>query len=191
MTEQNYVLIDKILTLFKKEKSRESEASYYYRTRLNRISSWESLSGLLNKKSETDLNTSEIIKFREVPFGSSISQLKKFLGKPKFEMKNNPLIKGHLVLFYKFHIDGISTKCEVHFIDNYFFMATYTFESISDGSNPVVESALFMKYLGLKSQYFINKLRLSDSNGNILLIDRSVELNISYLSGNSYHSKWD
>lgn len=181
-------LINKLPFLRSYATNSDSYSTYYYRTRLNRISSWEKINELNSNTKDDFLTTTERIEFRNIPFGSTKKFVLKHLGTPRYEMIDKEFIDGHLILFYKFKMVGISIKCELHFIDNYFFLATYTFNCCSEGKNENVESILLTKYLGLKYDYQTN-IKIIDKNKNTLIMERGVELNVSYQTGDPEFKK--
>ena len=168
-------------TIGKEEKLR---ASSYYRSRLSRISSWEKLYAIYTIRQESDFNSTRDIGFRNVPFGSKSKQVRRLLGEPRHIINNTSAIQGHMVFFYKYNFAGILTKCEVHFLNDTFFLSTYAFYRTLDGKSTEVKEVLFSKYLDPKVKVdFDATLRINDQKGNSILLEKDVELMITYISG--------
>ncbi len=162
------------------------KASSYYKSRLSRVSSWEKLYAIYAARREEDYTSKRDIRFRNVPFGSKSKQVRRLLGTPRHIIHNDAMIQGHAVYFYKYNFAGILAKCEVHFLKDVFFLSTYSFYRTLDGKSTEVKKVLFSKYLDRQAQVdFDSCIRINDQKGNSILVEKDVELLITYISGDS------
>lgn len=153
----------------------------YYRNLL-REDNEERLFNLLSEHQEAVTNPALEIRFRGVKFGSSLKQVCKVMGKPRFEISNDALISHHKILFYRFSIYHMRAIAQLHFMKGEFFYAKYTFKDSDSNS--------FSSILGvLKNKYFTtnhfqeNISRVRDVQGNMIALEKSLHLNIKYISG--------
>jgi hypothetical protein len=172
------------LSIFKWPVNRyASYKSHYYQTRLNRIDSWEKLYKLSSDSEVVVLPSDKKITFFDIPFGASLNTITKRFGEPRFILNNTSKIKNHVVCFYKFNFYGVKARCEIHFINKIFFLASYFFSrSIEDSSKEILKT-ISKKYLDKNELEFDNSFQLVDSKGDKLIFEKDVDYIITYFSG--------
>ncbi len=155
----------------------------YYRSLL-RDDNISRLSSLLAEQQKAIHNSEIQVKFRKIAFGTFINQVIKKLGKPRFAIDNQKYLKGHQVLFYRFQIDSFKTIAQLHFLNGYFFYAKYTFRNLNSSELKKVVSILKSKYF-YQPQFDENITKVKDKDNNVISLEKSLYLNIKYISGNS------
>jgi hypothetical protein len=124
------------------------------------------------------------ITFFDIPFGVSQKAITKRFGEPRFVLNNTSKIKNHEVCFYKFNFHGVKARCEIHFINKTFFLASYFFSrSIEDSSREIL-GTISKKYLDRNEFEFGNSFQLLDSKGDKLIFEKDVDYIVTYFSGN-------
>jgi hypothetical protein len=181
-----FTFIDKI---FQKEAKLDSRSYRNYQNRddfyqnLFREDTLERLSLLFqNQNSATQDNTLSVC-FRNIPFNCDEKQVINRLGKPRYQIDNEDKITGHKVFFYRTGLYHFRAICQLHFLHNHFFLGKYTFRNTSPDHINNVLSVLQQKYFS--STPCDNKLsRIKDREGNAILLEKSLHLNVCYVSGN-------
>lgn len=153
----------------------------YYRSLL-REDNEERLFKLLSEHQEAVTNPAVEIMFRGVKFGSSQKQVCKRLGKPRFEISNDALISHHKIFFYRFNIYHMRAIAQLHFMKGEFFYAKYTFKDSDSNSFSSILGVLKNKYFTTK-HFQENISRVRDEQGNMISLEKSLHLNIKYISG--------
>lgn len=139
---------------------------------------------LLFQHRDSALQTDSLsISFRNISFNSDDKQIIKRLGKPRYQIDNHHKIPGHKVFFYRTGLHHFRAICQLHFLHNHFFLGKYTFRNTSQNNINSVLSVLQKKYFS--SVPHNNKLsRIKDHEGNLIILEKSLHLNVCYLSGN-------
>ncbi len=175
-----------VFPFFRWESKRIASAkSTYYQSRLNRIDSWEKLYILVFNENKFILNTEQSVLFYNIPFGVSQKVIVQKFGNPRHKLDNDSKIKGHEVYFYKFNFYGIVAKCEVHFINKTFFLASYFFNRTMDGVSKEVLDIIVQKYTKDDRFAHENAFQIEDQQKNKLIIENDVDYVLTYLSGDA------
>ncbi|MEN7546713.1 hypothetical protein AAG747_02260 [Rapidithrix thailandica] len=140
----------------------------------------------LCKKStqKNSIRTDKIMSSASRPhFGNTEQEVKKILGKPIINFKQGLPLKTS-IFFYKMLIGGFRVKCEFHFSEEKLFLYKYTFPHLPVPNQQEVQSILQEKYLNQAIDFKSQKI--IDSQGNVILVEDSVEYEIYYFD--STHS---
>jgi hypothetical protein len=180
----HHTKVASFLSIFKLPVNRMvSYKSHYYQTRLNRIDSWEKLYKLSSDSEVVTLTNDKKITFFDIPFGVSLSTITKRFGEPRFILNNTSKIKNHVVYFYKFNFYGVKARCEIHFMNKTFFLASYFFSRSIEDSSKEILMTISQKYLDRNEFEFDNSFQLVDSKGDKLIFEKDVDYIITYFSG--------
>jgi hypothetical protein len=135
------------LISFKSNRDFYRNANYDCRVIFEKYESFGHLLGYYNKDfTLTELYTDKTITFKnDLKFGTNKKTIYRLLGKPLLRY-NNPSIKHHTVLFYKFFLGIEKIKCEVHLYKDFFFLGIYIFDPFRDDFS-FIKKHLFEKYL--------------------------------------------
>ena len=153
----------------------------YYRKRLiDKYETIESLIGNLEKGKYAEKSTRKKIIFRnEFDFGLTTKEFVQKMGRPTYVVKNDN-IEGHSIFLYKVVMGEIKTRCEVHFLNNSFFMANYSFRNISDEDIKWFFNIIHEKYLDPGTNRY-STMVISDRDENIILLNQQdYSFSISY-----------
>jgi hypothetical protein len=120
--------------------------------------------------------------FRGIKFGSSPEEAMKIFGEPRYVSENSGI--SSLVAFYKEEMSNHRVITQLHFMDNEFFYACYTFRNETEVERKAVKKILFEKYSKLNGDTAERYDHLIDTAGNIITVHDSVNFNIVYLWGN-------
>lgn len=166
---------------------RESNYNYYssredYYHSILRDDSLTRLSMLLKEHIHAPNNPEIDIRFRNIAFNTFINQVVKKLGKPRFTIDNKAYVKGHKILFYRFKIDKYKTVAQLHFLNGFFFYGKYTFKNINQADSLKINSILKSKYFFLPETENTFS-RVKDQHNNVISVEKSMYLNIKYISG--------
>lgn len=153
----------------------------YYRSLL-RDDNLTRLSMLLEEHLSAPKSPEAAVKFRGIAFNTFINQVTKKLGKPRFVVDNSSYVKGHKILFYRYKVDKYKTIAQLHFLNGFFFYGKYTFKNLSQADTLKIESTLKSKYFHL-SETAHSLRRVKDEANNVLSVEKSLYLNIKYISG--------
>jgi hypothetical protein len=101
-------------------------------------------------------------------------------GKPDFVFNENNLS----VFVYKWKLNGIRTRCEVHLYKHKAFLVNYIYNNLEKSQRDYIGDSITAKYL---SQYTsgvdLMTTKISDKNSNILFMDNFLMgLKVTYLS---------
>jgi hypothetical protein len=179
--------IDKI---FQKEPSFGSSSYKNYRSRddfyhnLLREDTLERLILLFSNQHEALVNPSISICFRNIPFGSDERYATAKLGKARYIIDNSEKIPTHRILFYRTGLHHFRAVCQLHFLHDQFFFGKYTFRNTTPSSINNVLTVLQHKYFNDSAfQQKISSVR--DQDGNALVLEKSLHLNVCYISGDA------
>jgi len=143
----------------------------------------ERLSRLFKNQDSAPQNNALSICFRDIPFNCEAKQIIDRLGKPRYQINNEHKISGHKVFFYRTGLYHFRAICQLHFLHDHFFLGKYTFRNTSPDNINNVLSVLQHKYFS--SIPHDNKLsRIKDAEGNAIMLEKSLHLNVRYVSGN-------
>lgn len=80
-----------------------------------------------------------------VSIGSSLSQVKKVLGKPLFKIFNCPIIRGYKTFYYKRKVNNLKLTFQLHFHNRKLFLAQVNIhnESSEQDTKELVKSLIF------------------------------------------------
>jgi len=101
-------------------------------------------------------------------------------GKPDFVFTEKSLS----VYVYKWKLNGIRTRCEVHFYKNKSFLVNYIYNQIDRRQMEYITDSVMSKYMSqYKGEVDLMTTKLSDRNNNVLFMDNFLMgLKISYMS---------
>lgn len=151
----------------------------YYKAVLSQYVNFNSYIGVYNKMLQLgSVHT-------EVPIQSSILGMEARAvtgryGKPDFVFSEKTLS----VYVYKWKLNGIRTRCEVHFYKNKSFLVNYIYNQLDKRQAEYVSGSVMSKYI---SQYVgeidLMATKISDRDNNVLFMDSFLMgLKISYMS---------
>ena len=168
-------------------KNYSSKADYYQN--LIREDTVQRLESLFRRQDSalTDPNLS--IEFRGIPFNSTDRYVLDKMGKARHVYDNHTRIPTHKILFFKSKLHNFKTVSQVHFLENRFFLAKYSFRCANHRDVECVLQVLKQKYFS--PQLFGDNISaVKDLFGNALLVENSLRLNIYYLSGDPFFKQW-
>ena len=101
-------------------------------------------------------------------------------GRPDFVFTEGSLS----VYVYKWKLNGIRTRCEVHFYKNRSFLVNYIYNQLDSRKMEYITDSIMNKYMsGYIGEIDLMSAKLSDRNHNVLFVENFlVGLKISYMS---------
>lgn len=184
-------MLSLIDTLFQKEDSSSAYSYRNYQSRedyyhnLVREDSLNRLQLVFSRQQKACINADLHIQFRDIPFESSEKWITKRMGKARFEYDNSHCIKTHKILFYRTGISHFRAISQLHFLEDRFFFAKYIFRHTDSRDLNSILSVLQRKYFNTKQ--FADKIsQVKDASHNTIMVEKSLHLNVGYLSGNPY-----
>jgi hypothetical protein len=80
-----------------------------------------------------------------VTIGSSLSQVKKVLGKPLFKIFNCPIIRGYKTFYYKRKVNHLKLTFQLHFHKKQLFLAQVNIHNDNSDQDPkdLIKSLIF------------------------------------------------
>lgn len=114
-------------------------------------------------------------------FGSDMSYIRKFIGKPVYAMNNEEL--NIIILLYSVNIKGHSVNFELHFHDHKLFCINYTYNYLTRQERAEILQSLEEKYH--VSSTDMHDHLIVDNSGNSILVEEKDKLTINYLAPNS------
>jgi hypothetical protein len=160
-----------------------SSKEEYYKS-LFREADMKSLYVLLDKNLHPPVIANPAIKFRDIEFGAALSDVLKKLGSPRYKINNSQGIETHQVFFYKFKMGGYRTVAQLHFLNNFFFYANYTFKDLNNANLKKIEEVLENKYFNTVEGNGLGDQVVADTDNNRLFVNKGLYLTIKYVSGN-------
>jgi len=161
------------------KKKTEKYKSYYYKNNFPNFDYFDRF----NKISDLilyDTNEEFIIK-NKIPFGTNISNINNLIGKCRFQKKLEEL-NNYTIYYYKFKIDFLKYKLQLHFYNDMLFYAVNSFPYLDTHELEELLNLVKIKY---KIQNIIDlPFGIKDKNNNILVVSESVELIFEYFWGN-------
>jgi hypothetical protein len=135
-----------------------------------------------NCMKKMSVHTSEDISFSKYfTFGSDMSYIRRFIGKPKYAFANPDL--NISILLYTVTIKGHNVNFELHFYDNKLFCINYTYNYLTRQERAEILRSLEEKY-HVNSSDFSNHI-VVDNSGNGIFVEEKDKLTINYLAPNS------
>ena len=119
---------------------------------------------LQSKKNALPANI--LIAFKKLHFGDSPEIVSRKLGKPRFVMESQGI--SSLVFFYKEKINAHRVIIQVHFLDEEFFCASYTFRYENNAHRLSIIKMLFEKYCN--GAAFEKHTSVADTLGNSIFL---------------------
>ena len=163
---------------------------YYYSSReeyyksLFREDNLKMLYKLVDKNLPTPVITDQKIKFRDIEFGTTISEVQKKMGSPRYKINNCQKIENHQILFYKFKMGGYRTITQLHFLSDFFFYGSYVFKDLNMANLRKIEEVLDNKYFSSIDHDAFTSEMVADTDNNRLFVNKGLYLTIKYVSGN-------
>jgi hypothetical protein len=101
-------------------------------------------------------------------------------GKPDFVFTEKTLS----VFVYKWKLNGIRTRCEVHFYKNKAFLVNYIYNQLEKRQRDYISGSIISKYLGsYKGEVDLMSTKISDRDYSVLFMDHFLMgLKVSYMS---------
>jgi hypothetical protein len=101
-------------------------------------------------------------------------------GKPDFVFTEKTLS----VYVYKWKLNGIRTRCEVHLFKNKAFLVNYIYNQLEKRQKEFISDSIMSKYLSMyTSQVDLMSTKISDRNSSTLFMDNFLMgLKITYMS---------
>lgn len=140
---------------------------------------------------DNSITTSKKITFRDIPFLENEKNVISLFGKPRYIMENPYPPLPVKVIFYKEEIENIPVITQMHFFENKFFYAGYSFRRWTTKDLSFFKEIIFNKYTD-KSDFkmlgetgdALKSNRIMDNNNNGLIIIPEVHLHFIYFSEN-------
>jgi hypothetical protein len=173
----------KLKSLFSHQDSPESNATMQSEGVQEKYKSLDSFVFLWkNCLKKMSVHTTEDISFSKYfTFGSDMSYIRRFIGKPKYAFANPEL--NISILLYTVTIKGHNVNFELHFYDNKLFCINYTYNYLTRQEREEILHSL-------EEKYHVNSSDLSnhivvDNSGNGIYVEEKDKLTINYLAPNS------
>ena len=163
---------------------------YYYSSReeyyksLFREDNLKTLYKLIDKNISTPIITHQKIQFRDIEFGTTISEVQKKLGPPRYKIDNSKKVENHQALFYKFKMGAYRAVTQLHFLDDFFFYGSYVFKDLNTANLKKIEAVLDSKYFSSIDSDTLTSEVVADDDNNRLFVNKGLYLTIKYVSGN-------
>lgn len=171
-----------MFSLFKKSNSKPIAKNSSTYLRENNISGLEDLKSVLNKN--TGVVTKYPIIFQGLPLDEvRVKNLEKHFGNAANILDNSEVIPGHVVYFYRKHVESFSLIIQLHFINNIFFYAStkVSLETIlTDNDKKKICSTLLGHYPDIVLCNNGFEYSFKDSKGNIISTRDHIYLYIKY-----------
>ena len=166
-----------------KYKCYQSRDEYY--VNLLRDDTLSRLLDLFERQHNSYLNRELQISFQGLPFGIGKNYIFKKMGKARYEYDNNNRVPSHKILFYRTAFKQFKTITQLHLIKDRFFYAKYSFRHVASDDTNNILTVLRNKYF--YTDQFEDKLsQVKDAQQNTILLEKSLNLNIGYLSGDPF-----
>jgi len=123
------------------------------------------------------------VNFKGLPWGTLKSNVIRLYGIPRYSYRIKPEDYIYEVIFYKERLENMKTLVQLHFINDYFFYACYTFKENNKNALELVKTNISNKYGGLEINTHGNKCIYIDANKNKIIVTDSVYMHVGYLSG--------
>jgi hypothetical protein len=130
----------------------------------------------------SQLLTDSSISFRGLEFGCPSKKVLEKFGEPRYILKDHGI--SSLIFFYKELIFNNPILTQLHFIEDQFFSATYTFRHHKRNQILFIKQMLFDKHESDLPPAAVNYNRIIGKGKNSINVIDNVNLNILYLWGN-------
>lgn len=163
----------------------DARLSYY--ERLIFPAGYQNLQEIRQNPTILKLNSVVPIRFRDVEFGDSGTEIEKKIGRTRFLLQDNGF--SPLAYFYKEELANHQLLVQLHFFGDRFVMATHSIIDADVRWRNIVKNTILEKYSGATCGQSAGSgdVSFSDKDGNRLFLMDSINLNIFYLSGNPEH----
>jgi hypothetical protein len=149
--------------------------------------SLKELDRIINNREKKIVPAKEVISFKQIPFDATIKQTQKIFGKPLYRTKNETVVPGHQIYFYRYDMGGYKVVAQLHFMDNTFFLGQYLFTDLESEKFVNIKEVLAQKYLS-DSGLRLGDIIMRDENNNRIEVDDDSYSIIYYISGNPKYS---
>jgi hypothetical protein len=151
----------------------------YYKAVLGQYVNFNSYIGIYNNSLKLNTVHTEADVQPSVLGGETKDVINRF-GKPDFVFNESNLS----VFVYKWKINGIRTRCEVHLYKNKAFLVNYIYNHLEKSQRDYIGNSITAKYLSqYTSEVDLMTTKISDRNSNILFMDNFLMgLKVTYLS---------
>jgi hypothetical protein len=146
------------------------------------------LDRLINNRDKRIVAARDVISFKQIPFDATIKQTLKLFGKPLYRTKNETMVPGHQIYFYRCDMGGYKVVAQLHFLDNTFFLGQYLFTDLESDKFVNIKEVLAQKYLS-DSTLKLGDVVMRDENNNRIEVDDDSYSIIYYISGNPKYSQ--
>ncbi len=126
--------------------------------------------------------TKTAICFSGISFGVGTAVVIENLGEPKGIIENNENIEGHKILYYKAKVGPYPAKCQIHFLENAFFYASFNFTRSQKKVISNLKEALAVKYLNKDDKTIFHSCM--DQEQNRITVEEGAFFSIHYITGN-------
>ncbi|GGK61702.1 hypothetical protein ACD591_12825 [Rufibacter glacialis] len=157
-----------------------------YFDRVNYVRTVVGLRNVLSKPKQVAPNTAREVAFRGLPFGASLKEAKRLLGKPEFQVNHNQDVVGHEVLFYFSPIGSMKVTQCLHFLHGKFIMGQSHIKTTKPAKGRAVLEAELANY-GLLPEPGVASLEglfpICDGQGNRVEMHHAFDLTLTYVTG--------
>jgi len=160
-----------------------NKRSYYYNALLNQ---YVEVDKYISLYKDTDTLTALHTDIRIMPnlLGRNIQFVNLVYGKPLFFFTE----KNITVFIYKWKLNNIKVRCEIHFYMDQVFFVNHNFQSQIGQERDFVIKSILKKYLAPADAYDLTDKKIVDRNHNMLVVSELMGLKINYFSAKS--SEW-
>ncbi|WP_205501559.1 hypothetical protein [Rufibacter psychrotolerans] len=136
-------------------------------------------------------NTAQEVTFRGLPFGATIKEAKKLLGKPELHAnKGKEEVVGHEVLFYFSSIGSVKVTQCLHFLHGEFIMGQSIVKSSNSEKRRTFCESIIEKYHVAPEAGnpidFTQVFPICDQSGNRIELLDAFDLTITYVTGDPH-----
>ena len=121
--------------------------------------------------------------FRDLHFGASPRQASPLLGEPRYVVESSGI--SSRIFFYKESISNHRIITQLHFLNEEFFYACYSFRHTTPAETASIRKLLFEKYSKMNGDTAEKYDHMIDSDNNVIRVYDNVNFNIVYLWGNN------
>lgn len=164
---------------------------YYSASRYSALKMPQILSGLFEPAGYIVFMSNKIISFGDLAFDVTEKEIIAQQGKPncmKWDTKETYALR---TLFYKDSVGGYETRDHVCLLDNAFFYGCHNFSRgplLGRNDVKMIRRSLVEKYLSGEEALqatVLERFRIVDSAGNVVVFNNGVNMTISYYGGNA------
>lgn len=127
------------------------------------------------------LLTQEKVCFQNIPFGTSLKEVVKVMGKPQHEVSAQAEVPGHKAFIFKRKVGPIGVTSCLHFLHGKLFLAQCVVRHPSPEEVAYMASVLQEKFPPVHPQEVKTSFAICDGLGNQVVLDQTSYLRINYI----------